>query len=159
AEAGPHVLPVGQQPRCVPFRSVLEWLTVGSHFSPARRPTSSADEFVADAVDSQNEARFLGIRFDLLSQTNNVRIHGARLGVALWPTHRVKRAVRTQRHPGITQKFLQQRNPLGRNLTRSPAARDLVLAQVDSHPANREMLLSPGKGARPPQNRLDASEQ
>src|SRR6266704_6741117 len=95
------------------------------------KPLTSSDEFVAAAVNGQNEPRLLGIRLQLLPEVNDVGVYRARVGVVLIAPHLIQQAVAAERFRGMGYEVNQQRELLRRELDARAGAPHLITADVD----------------------------
>src|SRR5437870_1769397 len=59
----------------------------------AAKPRVSADELITSAMNGKNETRLLGIRFQLLSEVNDVRIDGARVRIIFVTPYRIQQSI------------------------------------------------------------------
>ena len=77
---------------------------------------TSFDELVAGAVHRHDEARFLGMWFQLLPEVNDVRVDGSRVRVVLITPDRIEQAIAAECLSGMGDEVRQQRELLRREL-------------------------------------------
>ena len=92
---------------------------------------TSFDELVAGAVHRHDEPRLLGIRFQFVSQMNDVRVDRAGVRVILIAPHRIQQAVAAERFRGMGDEVGEQGELLRRELDGAAGAPYLVAANVD----------------------------
>src|SRR5438034_5640388 len=95
------------------------------------KPLTSSDEFVAAAVNGQNEPRLLGIRLQLLPEVKDVGVYRARAGVVLIAPHLIQQAVTAERFRRMGDEVNQQRELLRRELDGYAGAAHVIAADVD----------------------------
>ena len=61
-------------------------------------------EFVTSAMNGEDKTRLFGIRFQLLPQVNDVRIDGARVGIAFVTPNFIEQTIATQSFRGMRNK-------------------------------------------------------
>src|SRR5579863_6451687 len=110
-------------------------------------------------MNSEEIARFLGNRFELLAQPDNMRIHRAGGGEILIAPNLVQKAIAAERLPGMRNKMPEQLKLLAGKVHALSAAQNLVTPQIHFHVAEAITVLIFWKGLRPPKNGLHASEE
>src|SRR5262249_12500369 len=82
-------------------------------------------------MDGQNEPRFLGDRFQLLPETQDVRVNRACVGVVLITPNLIQQAVAAERFRRMGDEVSQQGELLRRELDWRSGASHLIAADVN----------------------------
>src|SRR5215216_2065338 len=90
----------------------------------------SSDKLIATAVNGKNKTRFFGIRFELLSQMNDVRIDGARGRIILVSPNCIQQSIAAECLYGMRNEVGQQGKLLRREIDDVSFASHFVAANV-----------------------------
>src|SRR5580700_1368584 len=90
----------------------------------------SADEFVADTMDGEKEARLFGNGFEFLAEANDVGVHRACGGVIVVAPDFIEETVAGERLTGMAEKMFEQLEFLGGKFHGFAGANHLIAAQV-----------------------------